>query len=129
MFCSYDSSSKEHGHMDNRISEIRKVIRALRVSMREAEAIMHEQIKRDENCTFVAQEIMKMRIVMSELVQERTRLGDTGPIIVSAFSYPARAGRARGASSQAVARAASGKVAARAALGGGGGGRGRGGGG
>ena len=76
--------------MDNRISEIRKVIRALRVSMREAEAIMHEQIKRDENCTFVAQEIMKMRIVMSELVQERTRLGDTDPIIVSAFVIPRR---------------------------------------
>jgi len=32
--------------MDNRISEIRRVIRALRVSMREAEAIMHEQINR-----------------------------------------------------------------------------------
>ncbi len=76
--------------MDNRISEIRRVIRALRVSMREAEAIMHEQIKRDENCTFVAQEIMKMRVVMSELVQERTRLGDTDPIIVSAFVIPRR---------------------------------------
>src|ERR1700752_3348838 len=122
MFCSYAASSKEHGHMDNRISEIRKVIRALRVSMREAEAIMHEQIKRDENCTFVAQEIMKMRTVMSGLVQERARLGDTDPILVSAFSYPARAGRARGASSQAVARAASGKVAARPPVGGGGGG-------
>jgi len=76
--------------MDNRISEIRRVIRALRVSMREAEAIMREQIKRDENCTFVAHEIMKMRIVMSELVQERTRLGDTDPIIVSAFVMPRR---------------------------------------
>ena len=76
--------------MDNRISEIRKVIRALRVSMREAEAIMQEQIKRDENCTFVANEILKMRIVMSELVQERTRLGDTDPIVVSAFVIPRR---------------------------------------
>jgi hypothetical protein len=76
--------------MDNRISEIRKVIRALRVSMREAEAIMQEQIKRDENCTFVAKELMKMRIVMSQLVQERTRLGDTDPIIVSAFVMPRR---------------------------------------
>ncbi len=76
--------------MDNRISEICRVIRALRVSMREAEAIMREQIKRDENCTFVAHEIMKMRIVMSELVQERTRLGDTDPIIVSAFVMPRR---------------------------------------
>jgi hypothetical protein len=76
--------------MDNRISEIRKVIRALRVSMREAEAIMHEQIKRNEDCTFVAREIMKMRTVMSKLVQERTRLGDTDPIIVSAFVIPRR---------------------------------------
>ena len=76
--------------MDNRISEIRKVIRALRVSMREAEAIMQEQIKRDENCTFVANEMLKMRVVMSELVQERTRLGDTDPIVVSAFAIPRR---------------------------------------
>ncbi|HLG85295.1 MAG TPA: hypothetical protein VKY22_30215 [Bradyrhizobium sp.] len=97
--------------MDNRISEIRKVIRALRVSMREAEAIMHEQIKRDENCSFVAREVMKMRIVMSELVQERTRLGDTDPIIVSAHLVPRRgrqiAGRVGGrpASSLVAAKA------------------------
>lgn len=32
--------------MDNRISEIRRQIRALRVSMLEAEAIMREQINR-----------------------------------------------------------------------------------
>ena len=38
----------------------------------------------------MAQEILKMRIVMSELVQERTRLGDTDPIIVSAFVIPRR---------------------------------------
>jgi hypothetical protein len=81
--------------MDNRISEIRRVIRALRVSMREAEAIMHEQIKRDENCAFVAREIMKMRTVMSELVQERTRLGDTDPIVVSAPSFVPRRPAAR----------------------------------
>jgi hypothetical protein len=81
--------------MDNRISEIRKVIRALRVSMREAEAIMHEQIKQDEDCTFVAQEILKMRTVMSELVQERTRLGDTEPIHVSAPSFIPRRPAAR----------------------------------
>ena len=73
--------------MDDRISEIRRVIRALRVSMREAEAIMHEQIKRDEDCSFVAQEVMKMRTVMSKLVQERTRLGDSTPIVVSAPSF------------------------------------------
>jgi hypothetical protein len=81
--------------MDNRISEIRRVIRALRVSMREAEAIMHEQIKRDEDCTFVAREVMKMRTVMSELVQERTRLGDTAPIVVSASPFIPRRPAAR----------------------------------
>jgi hypothetical protein len=40
--------------MDNRISEIRRQIRALRVSMLEAEAIMREQINRDQECSFVA---------------------------------------------------------------------------
>ena len=76
--------------MDNRISEIRSIIRALRVSMREAEAIMHEQINRDEDCTFVAEEIMKMRIVMSGLVQERTKLGDNEPILVYGLFIPRR---------------------------------------
>ena len=76
--------------MDNRVNEIRRVIRALRVSMREAEAIMHEQIGRDEDCTFVAQEIMKMRAVMSGLVKERARLGDNEPIFVSSVLVPRR---------------------------------------
>jgi hypothetical protein len=71
--------------MDNRINEIRRIIRALRVSMREAEAIMHEQINRDEDCSFVAGEVMKMRTVMSGLVQERAALGDTDPIVASLF--------------------------------------------
>lgn len=76
--------------MDNRINEIRKTIRALRVSMREAEAIMHEQINRDEDCSFVAQEVIKMRSVMSLLVKERTALGDQEPIVVSSFFIPRR---------------------------------------
>ncbi|MHC2626313.1 hypothetical protein ACVIW2_008345 [Bradyrhizobium huanghuaihaiense] len=76
--------------MDNRINEIRKIIRALRVSMREAEAIMHEQINRDEDCTFVAEEVMKMRTVMSGLVQERAALGDTDPIVVASLFVPRR---------------------------------------
>src|SRR4051812_7317040 len=76
--------------MDNRINEIRRIIRALRVSMREAEAIMHEQINRDEDCTFVAEEVMKMRRVMSGLVQERAALGDTDPIIVANLFVPRR---------------------------------------
>ncbi|MCK1396001.1 hypothetical protein [Bradyrhizobium sp. 1] len=76
--------------MDNRISEIRRVIRALRVSMRGAEAIMHEQINRDEDCTFVAGEVLKMRTVMSGLAQERAALGDTDPIIVASLFVPRR---------------------------------------
>ena len=62
--------------MDNRISEIRKVIRALRVSMREAETVMHEQIEHDEDCSFIAEEILRMRQAMSNLVKERAALGD-----------------------------------------------------
>ncbi|CUT14328.1 hypothetical protein BF49_5408 [Bradyrhizobium sp.] len=76
--------------MDNRINEIRRIIRALRVSMRETEAIMHEQINRDEDCSFVAGEVMKMRTVMSGLVQERAALGDTDPIVVASLFVPRR---------------------------------------
>ncbi len=76
--------------MDNRINEIRRTIRALRVSMREAEAIMHEQINRDEDCSFVAQEVIKMRSVMSLLAKERIALGDDEPILVNSFFIPRR---------------------------------------
>ena len=69
--------------MDNRINQIRKQIRALRVSMLEAEAVMREQINRDEECSFVAEEILKMRVVMSLLVEERSLLGDREPILVN----------------------------------------------
>jgi hypothetical protein len=76
--------------MDNRINEIRRTIRALRVSMLEAEAIMREQINREENCSFVAQEILKMRSVMSLLAKERTTLGDDEPILVNFCFIPRR---------------------------------------
>ena len=76
--------------MDNRINDIRRTIRALRVSMREAEAIMHEQINREEDCSFVAQEVIKMRSVMSLLVKERAALGDHEPILVNNFFIPRR---------------------------------------
>jgi hypothetical protein len=69
--------------MDNRINEIRKVIKALRVSMMEAEAVMRDQIRRDQDCTFVAQELLKMRNVMAGLVREKEDLGDRSPILVS----------------------------------------------
>ena len=59
--------------------------------MIEAEAIMREQINRDESCSFVAGEIMKMRTVMSVLVRERAVLGDRDPILVNNFFVPRRA--------------------------------------
>jgi hypothetical protein len=89
-FCSYDTSSAPEATMDNRINEIRKIIRALRVSMLEAEAIMREQINQDLECSFVAGEIMKMRTVMSVLVRERESLGDREPILVKSFFIPRR---------------------------------------
>jgi hypothetical protein len=69
--------------MHNRVNEIRRLIRTLRVSMLEAEAIVRGQINRDEDCSFVAGDILKMRAVMARLVQERTLLGDNEPIIVN----------------------------------------------
>src|SRR3954452_19049294 len=70
--------------MDNRINELRKQIRTLRISMIEAEAVMRAQINRDEDCAFVAGEMLRMRAVMSRLVAERSKLGDREPIIVNA---------------------------------------------
>jgi hypothetical protein len=76
--------------MDNRISQIRRQIRALRVSMLEAETIMRSQIDRDEDCAFVAGDLLKMRAVMSRLVEERAVLGDREPIIVHGSSFTPR---------------------------------------
>ncbi len=76
--------------MDNRINEIRRTIRALRVTMLEAEAIMRDQINRDDDCSFVAGEMLKMRSVMSLLVQERVALGDREPILVRNLQIPRR---------------------------------------
>jgi hypothetical protein len=58
--------------------------------MLEAEVIMHEQVNRDEECSFVAGEVLKMRAVMSLLVRERTTLGDREPILVNSFFIPRR---------------------------------------
>jgi hypothetical protein len=76
--------------MDNRINELRKLIRALRVSMLEAEAVMREQIDLDQECSVIAGEILEMRKVMSGLVRERASLGDHEPIQVASFFIPRR---------------------------------------
>ena len=90
--------------MGNRINEIRRQIRALRVSMLEAEAIMHEQVNRDEECSFVAGEVLKMRAVMSLLVRERTTLGDREPILVNSFFIPRRQPTSRAMAAPPVKR-------------------------
>jgi hypothetical protein len=69
--------------MDNKISEIRKKIRALRVSILEAENVMRDQICRDEECSEVAGQILVMRAEMARLVRERAILGDREPISVN----------------------------------------------
>ena len=69
--------------MDNKISEIRKKIRALRVSMLEAADVMNDQISRDHDCSDAAGRILAMRAEMARLVRERTILGDREPISVS----------------------------------------------
>ena len=58
--------------------------------MLEAEAVMRDQINRDQDCAFVASEVLKMRAVMSLLVGERRMLGDSEPILVSSFFIPRR---------------------------------------
>ena len=74
--------------MDNRINLIRKKIRALRISMLEAEAVMHEKINRDEEYATVAGEIIFMRAVMTSLVADRSRLGDASLSWSTASSSP-----------------------------------------
>ena len=58
--------------------------------MLEAEFIMHEQINRDEECSFVAGEILKMCAVISVLVREKESLGDREPILVDSSFVPRR---------------------------------------
>jgi hypothetical protein len=69
--------------MDNQISKIRNIIRALRISMLEAEDVMRDQVRRDEECSEVAEQTLTMRAEMARLVRERTVLGDREPISVS----------------------------------------------
>jgi hypothetical protein len=76
--------------MDNRIIEIRNQIRELRTNMLRAEAVMRDQIKHDEDCTIVAEELLHMRAVMRELVRERASLGDREPVFVDSYFVPRR---------------------------------------
>jgi drug/metabolite transporter (DMT)-like permease len=59
--------------------------------MLEAEAVMRDQINRDEQCSQLAGGLLAMRGAMSLLVVERPRLGDHEPILVNGFFIPRRA--------------------------------------
>lgn len=78
--------------MNNRVNEVRKAIKALRVTMIEAEAAMRDQIRHDRDCTFVAQDLLNMRAVMAGLVREKQALGDHDPIVVNCH-FTARTAR------------------------------------
>ncbi len=74
--------------MNNRVNEVRKLIKALRVSMIEAEAAMRDQIRHDRDCSFLAQDLLNMRAVMAGLVREKHALGDHDPIVVNTHLPP-----------------------------------------
>ena len=76
--------------MDNRINEIRNQIKKLRTNMLRAEAVMRDQINHDQDCTTVAEELLHMRAVMRELVQERAGLGDQEPVLMESYFVPRR---------------------------------------
>jgi hypothetical protein len=61
--------------MDNKLNEIRRKIRFLRSEMLNAEAIIRQQVNRDEDCSDASMQLMAMRVVMLALIAERNRLG------------------------------------------------------
>ena len=61
--------------MDNKLNEIRRKIRFLRVEMLSAEDNIRKRVNRDEDCSEAAVHLMSMRVVMLGLISERNRLG------------------------------------------------------
>ena len=61
--------------MDNKLNEIRRKIRFLRVEMLGAEDNVRKRINRGEDCAEGAMHVMAMRVVMLGLIAERNRLG------------------------------------------------------
>ena len=76
--------------MNDRIEVIRRQIRELRVSMFETEALMHNQLVYGADCSEAADRLLKMRVSLGELARERTRLGDSEPILVKNNFIPQR---------------------------------------
>jgi len=61
--------------MDNRLNKIRKEMNLLREEMRRVEAVMHEQIARDQDSTEAAVRVLEMRMQLAAKVAEWTALG------------------------------------------------------
>jgi hypothetical protein len=61
--------------MDNRLNKLRKEMKLLREDMVRAEAVMHEQIARDQDSTGAAVRLLEMRARMAALIAEWTAMG------------------------------------------------------
>jgi hypothetical protein len=61
--------------MDNRLNEIRRKIRTLRLNMLDMGAAIRDQVNHDRDCTESALRLMAMRQEMTALVEEWTQLG------------------------------------------------------
>jgi hypothetical protein len=61
--------------MDNRLNEIRRMIKYLRMEMLAAEEAVRKQINRDEDCSETALQVLKMRSALLGLIHERNALG------------------------------------------------------
>jgi hypothetical protein len=61
--------------VDNRLNKIRKEMNLLREQMRLAEAVMHDQIARDQDSTDASVRVLEMRMRLAALVAEWTAMG------------------------------------------------------
>ena len=61
--------------MDNRLNKIRKEMNVLRDAMQRAEAVMHDQIARDQDATAAAVRVLEMRMQLAARVAEWTAMG------------------------------------------------------
>ena len=61
--------------MDNRLNELRRKIRALRLNMLDMAASIREQVNHDRDCTESSVRLMGMRQELTALVREWTLLG------------------------------------------------------
>jgi hypothetical protein len=66
--------------MDNRINEIRRKISVLRAEMVRVEHAMHDQIRRDLDCTDSALQLLGMRKKLAALVAEWKTAGRSEPL-------------------------------------------------